>query len=281
MNPLEIEPDLTQKLTKIGAQLRETRQQRHISLEEISAKTMIPIRLLSAIEEGRMDCLPEVIYTKGFIRRFADTLGLNGANLADIFSGQASVEQPQDDSNIKKRQQKGGRLRGGLRPVHLYLLYIVLILSAGVGLSYLTNPSAFTSASDSPSTPGATVPPSQPSQPKYSAPFSQAQTAPKSAKPVASAIQASTPKSNTVRVDLSIKEASWLKIVVDGKVSYEGTLSPGVNKTIVAKKQLIIQAGNAGGVMVAVNQKPAKPMGESGAVEELTLEAASLSGKST
>jgi cytoskeletal protein RodZ len=280
MNPLEIEPDLTQKLTEIGAQLRETRQQRHISLEEISAKTMIPIRLLSAIEEGRMDCLPEVIYTKGFIRRFADSLGLNGTNLADIFSGQVSAEQAQDDRSAKKRQQKAGGLRGGLRPVHLYLLYIVLILSAGVGLSYLTNPSAFTSADDSPSTPRETIPPSQPSQPKHSAASPHAQTAPKSTKPVAS-VPVSTPQANTVRVDLSIKQASWMEIVVDGKVSYEGTLLPGTNKTIVAKKQLILRAGNAGGVIVAINQKPAKPMGKSGAVEELILDSASLPGKST
>lgn len=271
MNPLEVEPDLTQKLTEIGTRLREARQAQGTSLEEISGKTMIPTRLLSAIEEGRVDSLPEAIYTRGFIRRFGDSVGLNGTNLADVYSGNLSQDQLETETKSKKRQRRIGGLRGGLRPVHLYVLYIVLIMSAGVGLSYLTNPSALTSAGDSPASSGAIDSQSEPAPP---------QKAPQdtSTKPV-DAPAATKPE--TVRVDLTIKEASWMEIVVDGEVSYEGILSPGTNKTVVAKKQLVITAGNAGGVMLAVNKQPAKLMGEPGAIEEVKLEPETLTGQST
>ena len=273
MDPLEVEPDLTQNLTEIGAHLREARQAQDISLEEISAKTMIPTRLLAAIEEGRAENLPEAIYTRGFIRRFGDTVGLNGTNLADVFSGTLSQDQLDTEAKTKKRKKRAGGLRGGLRPVHLYMLYIALIMSAGVGLSYLTNPSALTSSGESPDSPGAvdTPSPAVPKSPSKS-------TDPKSAKPVKSS---TTVSSDTVRVDLTIKADSWIEIVVDGKVSYEGILSAGANKTVVAKQQLVIRAGNAGGVLLAVDKKPAKLMGQSGAIEELKLEPKSLAGQST
>lgn len=271
MNPLEVEPDLAQKLTEIGTRLREARQAQNTSLEEISGKTMIPVRLLSAIEEGRVDSLPEAIYTRGFIRRFGDNVGLNGTNLAAVYSGQLSQDQLETETKTKKRKKRVGGIRGGLRPVHLYLLYIVLIMSAGVGLSYLTNPGALTSSGDSPASSGAID-----SSPKPASPPEKTQET--STKPVA-APAATNP--DTVRVDLTIKEASWMEIVVDGEVSYEGILSPGTNKTVVAKKQLVITAGNAGGVMLAVDKKPAKFMGESGAIEKLKLEPKTLTSQST
>ena len=273
MNPLEVEPDLTQKLAEIGTRLREARQAQDTSLEEISGKTMIPTRLLSAIEEGRVDSLPEAIYTRGFIRRFGDSVGLNGSNLADVYTGNLSQDQLETETKTKKRKRRIGGLRGGLRPVHLYVLYIALIMSAGVGLSYLTNPSAITSSGDSPDTAGAiNAEPESPPKKETQAPKDT------SAKPVADPT-ATNPE--TVRVDLTIKEASWMEIVVDGEVSYEGILSPGTNKTVVAKKQLVIKAGNAGGVMMAVNKKPAQFMGEPGAIEEVKLEPETLASQST
>lgn len=273
MNPLEVEPDLTQKLAEIGTRLREARQAQDTSLEEISGKTMIPTRLLSAIEEGRVDSLPEAIYTRGFIRRFGDSVGLNGSNLADVYSGNLSQDQLETETKTKKRKLRIGGLRGGLRPVHLYVLYIALIMSAGVGLSYLTNPSAITSAGDSPDSAGAINP-----KPESEAKDDAEAPKNKSAKPVADPT-ATNPE--TVRVDLTIKEASWMEIVVDGEVSYEGILSPGTNKTVVAKKELVIKAGNAGGVMMAVNKKPAQLMGEPGAIEEVKLEPEALTSQST
>jgi hypothetical protein len=64
-----------------------------------------------------------------------------------------------------------------------------------------------------------------------------------------------------------------MEVVADGKVVYEGIMSPGAKQTWTAKQQLILRAGNAGGVMVSLNGAAPKPLGQPGAVEEVTYKA--------
>lgn len=59
-----------------------------------------------------------------------------------------------------------------------------------------------------------------------------------------------------------------MEVIVDGQRVYEGILAPGTQRTWTAKQKLVMRAGNAGGVLVAVNGTQPKPMGQAGAVEE-------------
>lgn len=82
------ELDVTQidQLRKIADHLRQHRQEQGISLEEIAIKTYIPLRLLQALDTGNVERLPEPVFVQGFIRRYADALGLDGWALAKTFS---------------------------------------------------------------------------------------------------------------------------------------------------------------------------------------------------
>jgi cytoskeleton protein RodZ len=84
----------TEQLKAIGAKLSEARQQQSVTLEEIAAKTYIPLRLLGAIEAGKLEQLPEPVFIQGFIRRYADALGLDGPALSKEFSLQAPAVAP-------------------------------------------------------------------------------------------------------------------------------------------------------------------------------------------
>ncbi|MGG6265120.1 RodZ domain-containing protein [Leptolyngbya sp. AN03gr2] len=75
-----------EQLKSIGARLGEERQKKSISLEEIAAKTYIPQRLLSAIEDANLDRLPEPVFVQGFIRRYADAIGLDGTAMSKEFT---------------------------------------------------------------------------------------------------------------------------------------------------------------------------------------------------
>jgi len=75
-----------EQLKAIGARLGEERQKKSISLEEIAAKTYIPQRLLSAIEDANLDRLPEPVFVQGFIRRYADAIGLDGTAMSKEFT---------------------------------------------------------------------------------------------------------------------------------------------------------------------------------------------------
>ncbi|MCU0525387.1 MAG: DUF4115 domain-containing protein [Elainella sp. Prado103] len=74
-----------EQLEAIGTYLSQVREGQARSLEEISAKTYIPMRLLKAIELGQGKTLPEPVFIQGFIRRYADALGLDGIDLSQKF----------------------------------------------------------------------------------------------------------------------------------------------------------------------------------------------------
>jgi cytoskeletal protein RodZ len=253
MGTPDAEQTRAEKLSEIGSKLKQVRQANAISLEQVAAKTMINARLLSAIEEGHLDQLPEPVYTQGFIRRFADALGLNGAEVAQTYPATAIADKPKDQAAQKLKLQTGQ-----LRPVHLYLLYVVVIVLAVSGLSRLVNPPLPNVGSTVPIAP----------LPKPSA------VAQPSLKPQNSVGQVPLPLSSPlkpvqpVKLDISITQPAWLSVVADGKEVYEGILPSGSRKTWTAQKQIVLRTGNAGGVKVGFNGGAAKPMGQSGAIAE-------------
>jgi cytoskeletal protein RodZ len=73
------------RLEEIGKYLQQVRLEAHISLADISRKTKINQLYLAAIEKGDLKYLPEPIYIRGFIKLFANTLRLQGEELALTF----------------------------------------------------------------------------------------------------------------------------------------------------------------------------------------------------
>jgi cytoskeletal protein RodZ len=248
-----------QKLSEIGAHLRQVRLQEEITLQEVADFTKIRLPYVRAIEEGKLDQLPEPIYIQGFMRRIADALGLNGAELVKDFP---------IESNLKLLAISWINLpTPQLRPFHLYALYILVIMFSVNGLSSMMNRAATQQANSN-----GNGNPASPSLPAGS----QVQAA--NAKEIVNSVRtASTSTSGDakgpVRVGLTLKAESWIQVVADGKIAFEGQLPEGTQRTWEANQQLIVRAGNAGGVLVAVNDGQAKQMGKVGEVEEVTFKA--------
>tara|TARA_Y100001968_G_scaffold90742_1_gene81643 strand:+ start:412 stop:900 length:489 start_codon:yes stop_codon:yes gene_type:complete len=74
-NQLDYEGKKT-PLQKVGAFLREGRQARSISIEELSSSLRIGKEQLEALENGQEDFLPEEVFIKAMVRRISDKLGL-------------------------------------------------------------------------------------------------------------------------------------------------------------------------------------------------------------
>lgn len=74
------------QLAQIGAFLRDHREKQAKSLEDIAISTYIRPQLLNGLETGNPDVLPEPIFVQGFIRRYAEAMGLNGIDLAQQFT---------------------------------------------------------------------------------------------------------------------------------------------------------------------------------------------------
>ena len=64
-------------LDSLGATLRAAREARGWTLEEAEKATRIRARYLAALEAGQIDSLPSPIQARGFLRSYAQYLGLN------------------------------------------------------------------------------------------------------------------------------------------------------------------------------------------------------------
>ena len=250
INPTtSLEEQRAEKLTQVGSQLRATRQQHGFSLDEMVMKTRIPRRLLKGIEEANFDDLPEPVYIQGLIRQYADVLGFNGVEFASTF--------PVGTSRVSLKPVWKNPSFAQLRPVHLYLLYVFLIVGSVSGLSnWLSDATMIASE---------TQPQKEPSQSA-----DKAGVVPSKAELV-SQTNSFTADQKEVQVGVTLKDTSWIQVTADGKTAFEGTLKQGSKQTWTAQKELTVKAGNAGGVLVSVNQQQAKKMGKPGQVEQLRV----------
>lgn len=73
--------------------------------------------------------------------------------------------------------------------------------------------------------------------------------------------------SGSVKVDVSLIDRSWIEVVVDGDVKFEGMMEKGVTQSWSGRKDVQISSGNAGAVKLVYNQAPAVVMGKAGQVE--------------
>ncbi|MGI0485298.1 helix-turn-helix domain-containing protein [Pantanalinema rosaneae CENA516] len=251
-------------LTELGERLRQFRQKQELSLEYVAGATMIPVRLLTAIEEGDLSRLPEPVYIQGFIRRYADAIGMDGLEFASAFPTQAT--------HRVVRHSWRGAVGAQLRPLHLYLIYMALVIGAVSGLSYLLNRSTpqpvqynLSQNLNPPSAPNPAI-----VVPKAGTPASvpSGAAAVSQSPQIASALKESD---KPIRVGLTLTDQSWIRVVADGKMEFEGVLPQGSQRIWSANQELTVRAGNAGGVIVTLNENSPKPMGVPGAVEEMTF----------
>lgn len=72
-------------LEAIGQKLKSARETQGLSLRQIYERTKIPINHLQSIDGGMNEDLPEPVYVAGFIKRYAECIGLDGQVLADEY----------------------------------------------------------------------------------------------------------------------------------------------------------------------------------------------------
>jgi cytoskeletal protein RodZ len=64
-------------MVQFGVQLRQEREHRGVSLEEMCASTKLSLRQLLDVEAGNFRELPGGIFRKGFVRSYLNALGLD------------------------------------------------------------------------------------------------------------------------------------------------------------------------------------------------------------
>jgi cytoskeletal protein RodZ len=236
-------------LQHIGCSLRQLRQEHSLSIEEVAERTRIQPRLLRALEEGQMDILPEPVYIQGMIKKYGESLGVNALELAK------SVPADQMQIVPLKSNRWDGFNRPQVRPVHLYLSYIFMLLAAISALSHSLNNSVQSlEAAQKPSVAADTK-----------------LAAVKSTETVQEQPTVATAVNEPLELEISAKTTSWVKVVVDGQTAFEGRLKAGKTKTWTAR-ELILTTSNAGGIVVTKNNTQLPELGALGEKREVKFQ---------
>jgi cytoskeleton protein RodZ len=89
---------------EIGNSLREARVRQQLELGEVELATKIRTRYLRALEEETFEALPAQTYVKGFLRTYADYLGLDGQLYVDEFNSRYGVEGDEPHEPVVPRR---------------------------------------------------------------------------------------------------------------------------------------------------------------------------------
>ena len=72
-------------MTELGNRLKEAREEKGMSLDDLQAATKIQKRYLTALEEGNYDIIPGKFYVRAFIKQYAEAVGLDSELLFEEF----------------------------------------------------------------------------------------------------------------------------------------------------------------------------------------------------
>ena len=87
----EAEPD---DVVTVGQRLKEAREAKGLSVEDIAAQTRIPTRHLTSLEESEWDKLPAATYSIGFAKSYAALIGLDRAEIGDQLRAEMGGSRP-------------------------------------------------------------------------------------------------------------------------------------------------------------------------------------------
>lgn len=280
-----------EQLSAVGAYLRQVRQEQGLSLDLVANQVFIRPALLKALEEGREDELPEPVFVQGFIRRYAEALGLDGQVLSQEFSvtpvdvlpdpgaaengSSKGVVEPETRRSIKVLAKADtSRSAAGNRQIMLWAALGAVGLGLIIGLWNLFSsprpvavaPDPTVPAEDSGETaaaPEATTSSSTSEPP----PAAEAEAEPE---PEPLAVEESQPEAPVV-VTVTVTDPSWLDVTVDGQKVLSETAKAGFVQTWTADRSIRVNAGNASGVEVAANGQDAVVLGNQGEVKTVTF----------
>jgi cytoskeletal protein RodZ len=117
-------------MESIGEKFRQTRESKGYTIEQIARDTHIAKRFLESLEAENFDVFPGDPYLMGFMRTYAEYLGLDAQEIIQLYKNLKLQEQPAPIDELISRTPS--------RPIGRIIAIIVVVVAAlGVGLYFL------------------------------------------------------------------------------------------------------------------------------------------------
>ena len=232
---------------EIGNSLREARLRQGLDFTRIEEETKIRGKYLRALEDEQFDTLPGDTYVKGFLRTYAEYLGLDGQLYVDEYNSRFTTMEEVAAAPSASRQPRPRR------PVESN--FVVVALAGIVAVTVLVVIGLAGIGSDSPEqTPlVGTTTENTTTAPAQTTPSGTSSAGPREARPVRLVLTA-------------VRGGCWMQVRaggVNGKLVYEGTLERGQTQRFVKYERLWLELGAPGNLNAKLNGRrvdfPQKP----------------------
>lgn len=268
-----------------GERLKQERERRKMTLDDVALATKIGTRMLSALEEEKFERLPGGIFNKGFVRAYARHLGLDdeqavadylaasGGTPAVVATTPRETPPPEPPPLIEGPAQTPW----GLIAVTALLVMVAVGLAVWGFSSRKPKPDEVTFATEKPkeivASPAPATSAAVPNEvatplPADATAHPPVQTAAMTSSTTAQPAAPATPAPGAFLVLVKAREESWVSILADGNQT-EFTLSPGRQRSIEARKEVKIKAGNVGALDFWFNGEKLAGQGENNEVRTL------------
>jgi cytoskeleton protein RodZ len=260
---------------KIGLVLERARKDRGLSLEEAERATKIRKRYLIGLENDDYSVLPDAVYARGFLKTYANFLGLDGDGLSEELrtrkkprrERRLSYVAPTSDFDrpiISPGGVPGAEKRQVSKSTVVTFVIAALVIAALIGALYFVGLNVRPSAAED-----------APRAERMAAPMEPA--AGDGGEGRGGSDTGDGP-SGALTVGVEVEGGpAWIRVRADSETVFEEVAPPGFSRTFEASRVVGIRAGDAGAVRVEVNGQEVGPLGEPGEVLErdYTLKSAS------
>jgi cytoskeleton protein RodZ len=278
-------------MSSVGAHLRQLREARGVSLEEIARVTRVNPSYLHALEADDFTALPPPVFTRGFIRAYCQALGDppdqalalfegRGASSAAAPPGAPSTGAPLPGASSPAASPAAvpsARAAGSASPSRAtseppprnrgpVLVSFVLLVVLGVALFAVTL--ALQSGREAPESPRAARPAAVPdaavAPPRPTGTAAPPAVTPPAVTPAPTSPPAAEPAG--YRLVARTVEPTWIRVRTDDGRTTEETIPAGQMREWVSSGPFTLTVGNAGGISLELNGRALPPLGAKGVV---------------
>ena len=257
-----------------GKLLLDARAARGMTLAEVSASTKIPVSKLQAIERDDIESLPGGIFTRGFVRSYAEAVGLDPqdtlAKFEARFPDESSVATLHATIEGRANEEFVRQQRTAKSVIWLALLAVPLVL-------WLLS-AVVPSDTDSPAPEETVAADAERAAPAGAAlsPPSQSPQEPASPPPVESAVRtdpapAAPADSGRLTMEMSATADCWVRASADGDTVVARLFRAGERQVVVAQEEIDLRVGDAGAFAFTINERPGRSLGETGEVVDIRV----------
>jgi cytoskeletal protein RodZ len=255
----------------LGETLRQARLDKGVSLADAARDTRIRRSYLEALEGEDPAALPPPVYARGFLRTYADYLGLNAQSMVDLYQ---PVSRREPSPTLRAAIPRVAIPRQiPIRPVIYGISTIAFLALLGFAWTWYQDVQHSLREGDTTLRVRAGTP--TPSGARLPTPFpialaSPSPTASPTPEPEPTPVPAPSPTAvvDGIVVELRANQRVYVEAAVDGKQVLAETLTAGTQRTLpLARDTVIMRASNGSAVAVTVNGTPQSPQTSTEPVE--------------